>query len=95
MANPQVLLNGLQDYHKELDRHRTILREAYDHVRNVGEQFIAGYDGEAAEQFKAGWARTKRNFDLYLDETSRISAMLAERIEHLGGVVLTEDDLIG
>jgi hypothetical protein len=64
-------------------------------VRGVAEQFIAEYDGDAAEQFKSGWARTKEMFEVYMTDTDRIGAMLGERIESLQGVVQDEPDLLG
>lgn len=95
MADPQRLLTGLEDYHRELTSHLRTVQDEFNAVRNVGEQFITEYEGDAAEQFKAGWARTKQKFDTYTTDTDRISAMLDERIESLRGVAREENDLIG
>jgi uncharacterized protein YukE len=94
MANPQILLAGLRDYQKELERHREVLQLAYNEVSNIGQPFIEVYEGEAAEQFKAGWARTQQKFETYLEETQKINRLLLERMEALGEVVRPEDDLI-
>ena len=95
MADPQRLLAGLQEYHGALKSHLNTVQEAFNAVRNVGEQFIADYEGNAAEQFKAGWARTKQKFETYMADTDRISVMLDDRIESLRGVAQEETDLIG
>lgn len=72
-----------------------MLNQEYGPLLNIGENFIGSYSGDAAEQFRAGWGRTKSRFQQYIDETSKISAMLEERIEALRRVVAEEGDLIG
>jgi hypothetical protein len=95
MANSRVLLDGLKEYRHALEQHLSHLRSEYQQLDNRWRQFSVVYEGNAAEQFRNGWVRTSQRFQLYIDETQKISAMLDERISYLEAIDKEEGGLIG
>ena len=83
MADSRLLLQGLQDYHQLLERHVIELQAEYDSLLRIWSAFSSVYEGDAADQFKAGWMRTDLNFKDYINATRKISMMLEDRIEAL------------
>lgn len=95
MANSRILLEGLKEYRDALSRHLSSLRDEYHHLDNTWRQFSTEYEGDAANQFRNGWVRTSQRFQLYIDETQKISEMLRERINYLELINREEGGLIG
>lgn len=83
MADTRVLLNGLVEYRVSLDRHLRELQAEYDELDIRWNAFSVVYEGDAADQYKDGWARTESRFRDYLHYTKQIAALLDARIEAL------------
>jgi len=83
VADSKVLLNGLIEYRASLERHLNQLRSEYQQVEQRWHIFSAVYEGDAADQFKAGWMRTASRFNEYIERTDAIARILDERIAFL------------
>jgi uncharacterized protein YukE len=94
-TDARVLLHGLEEYSRALDRHSLMLKIHFSDVDRHWQQFSSVYEGDAADQFRAGWARTNQNFTEYIEETNRIQRLLEERIAALREADKTEAGLIG
>lgn len=95
MADSRILLAGLEEYHRVLGRHLSKLSAEYQQLDNSWRQFSATAEGDYADQFRAGWARTSQRFQQYIEQTQKISAVLDERIEHLRQLNQSEGGLPG
>lgn len=95
MANSTILLRLLEDYSRVLERHSDSLKIEFNSLDSRWQQFSGVYEGEAAEQFRAGWIRTTHNFEEYIEQTERIHLLLEERIEALREADRAESGLIG
>jgi uncharacterized protein YukE len=93
VVDTRVLLAGLREYHASLTRHVTELRAEFDVLQTRWQAFSAVYEGDAADQFRAGWIRTVSRFQEYITRTQRIAAILEERIERLEEANRTESGL--
>jgi uncharacterized protein YukE len=92
-ANATVLLAGLEEYHKRLTRHIAQMEQEYQQLERRWQSFSAVYEGNAAEQFRAGWRRTAEGFRGYVDEGRGILRVLDERIDSLRQVDRTEGNI--
>jgi hypothetical protein len=90
VADSRVLLAGLKEYRLSLERHLIQLRDDYNNLERFWLAFSAVYEGDAADQFRAGWLRTAERFNEYLEQTQKIHEILEERIEYLELVNRTE-----
>lgn len=95
MADSTILLRGLEEYSRVLEYHSSMLKIEFDHLDSRWQQFSSVYEGEAADQFRAGWLRTTQNFQEYIEQTERIQLLLRERIEALRDADRAESGLIG
>lgn len=93
MADSRILLGGLREYHASLERHITQLQAEFDGLQNRWYAFSGVYEGDAADQFRAGWQRTASRFQEYINQSQRIMALLEERIERLEEVNRTESNI--
>lgn len=82
-VDTRILLNSLKAYRKSLERHLNNVQAEFDALQARWYAFDAVYAGDAAEEFKKGWALTTANFQEYLSRVQAISKMLDGRIEHL------------
>lgn len=80
VVNTAVLLAGLEEYHKRLTLHAQQLEQEYQQLERRWLAFNAVYEGNAADQFRAGWRRTADGFRTYVDQSQHISKVLEERI---------------
>lgn len=94
MADTRVLLDGLVKYHKHLHLHLLQLQQEYQQLEVRWKAFRDVYDGDAANQFKPGWERTVRGFQVYIDQTQQIIKILEDRIDFLGKANQQEHDLL-
>ena len=94
-TDARVLLHGLEEYSRALERHTVMLKLQFNNVDSHWQQFSSVYEGEAADQFRAGWTRTNQNFKEYIEQTDRIQKLLEERIEALREADRTESGLLG
>ena len=94
-TDARVLLQGLEEYNRALEHHAVMLKLQFHYLDSHWQQFSSNYEGDAADQFRAGWIRTTRNFTEYIDQTDRIQKLLEERIEALRQADKTESGLIG
>lgn len=94
MADSRILLKGLEDYAGVLDWHSSMLNIQFNDLDSHWRTFSSVYDGEAADQFRAHWARTTQNFQEYIQQTERIRGLLRERIEALREADRAESGLI-
>jgi len=83
MADTRRLLTGLEEYRASLDRHLVSLQADFGAVQSRWHAFSAVFAGDAADEFKPGWAQTTARFEEYLARTKAIANVLDERIEHL------------
>lgn len=93
MADTRLLLNGLVEYRASLERHTQQLRDEFAELEIRWGAFSTVYEGDAAQQFKEGWARTTARFDEYLERSAAIARVLDERIEALRAANLEESGL--
>lgn len=94
MADSTILLRGLEEYSRVLEYHSLMLKTEFDHVDSRWQGFSSVYEGEAADQFRAGWMRTTQNFQEYIEQTERIRLLLRERIDALRDADRAEAGLI-
>ncbi|HKY43773.1 MAG TPA: WXG100 family type VII secretion target [Pyrinomonadaceae bacterium] len=94
-TDARVLLQGLQEYSRALERHTVMLKIQFHDLDSHWHQFSSVYEGDAADQFRAGWIRTSQNFTEYIEQTDRIQRILEERIAALREADRTESGLIG
>jgi uncharacterized protein YukE len=90
----RLLLSGLEEYSRVLEHHSDMLRNEFRNVDNHWAQFSSVYEGDAADQFRAGWLRTTLNFQDYIGATARIRGLLEERIAALRDANKSESGLI-
>jgi uncharacterized protein YukE len=83
MADSTILLAGLVEYHRRLEQHVIRLEQEYQELDKRWQAFSKVYEGDAAEQFRAGWRRTGDGFRVYVEQSRRIMKVLEERIESL------------
>ena len=95
MADSRLLLNGLIDYRATLERHVRQVRDEFAELEIRWRAFSAVYEGDAAEQFKEGWARTTARFGEYVERTAAIARVLDDRIDDLRAANRQESGLIG
>jgi len=93
MADTRKLLQGLENYQKQLLQHVTQIQQDYQHLEGRWHAFRDVYAGDAADQFKPGWEQTAQGFREYLLQTKQIMSILEERIESLRKVNQEENDL--
>lgn len=93
MADTRRLLTGLREYHATLTRHHAALRHEYLVLERRYHALQHVYEGDAAEQFKSGWARTHATFQEYMDRGQVIQALLSERIDALEAANRADGDL--
>jgi uncharacterized protein YukE len=93
-TDARVLLSGLDEYSRVLEHHTILLKGEFNNLDSHWRQFSSVYEGEAADQFRAGWARTTRNFEEYIEQTDRFKRF-DERIAALREADKTESGLIG
>jgi len=94
-TDARILLQGLEEYSRALERHTVMLKIQFHDVDSHWRQFSSVYEGDAADQFRAGWTRTNQNFTEYIEQTDRIQKLLEERIASLREADRTESGLIG
>lgn len=82
-ANTKVLLAGLEEYYQSLQRHLSQLQQDFQQLDRRWRAFSAVYEGDAADQFRAGWQRSTAMFQDYVNQTQRIAKILEERIASL------------
>lgn len=83
MADTRRLLEGLVEYRGSLERHLSSLQSEFKAVQSRWRAFSAVFAGDAADEFKPGWAQTEARFSEYIARTTAISRMLDRRIESL------------
>jgi hypothetical protein len=86
MADPAVLLRALSEYQAGLVRATSRLRESFHEVATCWRMLADTFEGEAADQFRAGWERTAAGFALYSERSTAIAHLLEERLRHLQAV---------
>jgi uncharacterized protein YukE len=94
-TDSRILLRGLEEYNRVLEQHSSMLKMEFDHLDSRWQQFSSVYEGEAADQFRAGWIRTTQNFQEYIEQTERIRGLLRERIDALRDADRAESGLVG
>jgi len=82
-VDTRLLLQGLEDYRKALDRHLKKLDTEFHVLEQRWVALNAVYTGDAADEFRKYWMVTIARFNEYITRTRRISEMLDERIEAL------------
>jgi uncharacterized protein YukE len=83
MANSTILLAGLEEYHRRMEQHMSRLEQEYQELDKRWQAFSGVYEGNAAEQFRAGWRRTGDGFRVYVEQSQRIMRVLEGRIAAL------------
>ena len=82
-VNATVLLAGLREYHKSLEKHLRTLEEEYRQVERYWRRFDSVYDGNAAREFRQNWQQTAAAFSEYQNRGQAIKRILEERIAAL------------
>ena len=83
MADVTRLVSGLERYSRELERHNAQVAQAYHELEQALARLSAVYEGTAAREFKAHWARTKSGLREYNDGAQAIRQLLDERLNAL------------
>jgi len=83
MADVTRLVNALESYAKELERHNAQVAQAYHELEQALARLSSVYEGTAAREFKAHWARTVAGLRRYNDGARAISTLLDRRLAAL------------
>ena len=83
MANTRYLLNVLRAYKASIEKHQYRLRNEFEGLTTRWRVFRAVYDGDAAQEFHSGWAKTEVRFREYMYRLQKINKLLEERIAAL------------
>jgi uncharacterized protein YukE len=83
MADLTRLVNALESYSRELDRHNAQVADAYHQLEQALARLSGVYEGTAAREFKAHWARTKSGLHEYTDGAQAIRSLLDQRLSAL------------
>lgn len=83
------------EYRSSLESHLSQLRDEYQQLEHRWHSFSSVYEGNAADQFKDGWARTTSRFREYIDRSSSIIRILDERIQYLQDADRQEGTTLG
>ena len=78
-----LLRSGLDDYRRQLARHREQLRQQYADIHRTFESLFAVYGGRMAEELHHHWARTAEWFETYIERTDKLDRFLELRISEL------------
>jgi hypothetical protein len=82
-ANASVLCTLLEEYHKRLTQHLIQMEQECKVLEQRWQNFSTVYQGNAAEQLRAGWQRTTDRFREYMYEGQSIARVLEQRINSL------------
>ncbi len=91
--NLKYLAAALEDYQAALTRQTGLLRSELPPLQSSWRALSEVYEGEAAEQFRAGWLRTERLFEDYLGAIERLRPLLGQRLDALREANRTHPDL--
>ena len=83
MTDMARLLDGLQTYEHQLELHSMQVSDSFDQLTKALDRLSAVYEGTAAKEFKAHFARTRDGLAEYSEGTKAIRHLLRERIERL------------
>lgn len=83
MSDTRVLLQGLVEYSRSLEKLTFGMVHEFSQLEVRWLALNEVYDGDAAEQFRAGWLRTVERFRAYQDGLDALGRALTERIAHL------------
>jgi uncharacterized protein YukE len=83
MTDVTGLAAALRDYQAALDRHRADVAACRERLERSLLRLATVYDGVAAREFAAHWARTTSQLKDYHDGTRAIAAVLAARLSSL------------
>jgi hypothetical protein len=83
VVNTKILLARLEEYQLSLRSHLDQVRYDFKDLERRWHFFSSIYEGDAADQFRAGWNRTTAGFESYVSQSQRISEFLEKRIEAL------------
>jgi len=85
-TDTRILLAGLKEYQKSLERHLGQLTSEYNQLENRWRAFSSVAEGDYADQFRSGWMRTDARFKDYINQSEKIKVLLSERISDLEDV---------
>lgn len=83
MTDISRLASCLRDYEVTLERHQEDVEACRERLERSLVRLTCVYDGVAAREFVAHWARTTSQLKSYHDETRAIAAVLAVRLNLL------------
>lgn len=83
MPDMTGLVSCLRDYQATLERHQADVAACRERLEHALVRLASVYDGVAAREFAARWARTARELKGYHDGTRAIGAVLAARLSSL------------
>jgi uncharacterized protein YukE len=83
MTDVTGLAARLRAFQAALERHQRDVATCRDRLERSLHRLSAVYDGVAAREFAAHWARTARELEDYDDGTRSIAALLATRLSAL------------
>jgi len=93
IANSKALLEGLIEYHEQLNLHIAQLQQEYGELETRWGSLDHIFTGDAADQFRGRWQDTVKNFHEYLDRAQQTSKVLEKRIIYLTDYVRPSDAL--
>jgi uncharacterized protein YukE len=83
MADVTQLVRALDRYSRELDRHNALVADAFRGLERSLGRLSSVYEGVAAREFKAHWARTQAGLRDYESGARSIGGLLDERLQAL------------
>lgn len=83
MTDVTRLAAALRDFQVALDRHQAEVAGCRERLERSLVRLAAAYDGVAAREFAAHWARTVSRLQDYHDGTRAIAAVLVARLSSL------------
>lgn len=83
MSDTTALLEGLENYHASMERHMRLMRERLAEVEHTYLGLAECYAGRGADEFRPIWEDTSRRFEDYIEKSTVLQHILAQRIEKL------------
>jgi hypothetical protein len=83
MPDMRMLLSGLEEYRGAIDRHLEQVRGEFDEVTRAWMSLSECFEGNAADEFRPVWESASERFRDYVEHSTAIVRILADRIEDL------------
>ncbi len=90
MADVTRLVNELDEYKRNLERHVAQVGAAFEELQRAYGQLSPRFEGRAAREFKSHWGRTVSGLKTYTEGARGIQKLLDDRLKALRDVDRTD-----